>query len=184
MEKTRISVYIAASLDGYIAREDGALDWLPQGDGKEDYGYGEFMSSIDALVMGRKTFETVLSFGEWPYPDIRVFVLSGTLRKSDVPDAVAEKIEILNGTPPEIVAELAKRGVQRAYLDGGATIQGFLRFGLIDDMTLTRVPVLLGRGIPLFGSLEKDISLRHVNTRAFPDGLVQSVYENKKDAAS
>jgi dihydrofolate reductase len=166
------SVFIGTSLDGFIARPDGALDWLPT-DG-EPHGYDEFFASVDALVIGRKTYETVLGFEAWPYGTKPVVVLSRTLSKVMVPEGAA--CELMSGTPAEIVSRLSARGLERLYVDGGVTIQAFLEVGLIQQVIITRVPVLLGRGIPLFGPLSRDIRLQHVATRSFPSGLVQSEY--------
>ena len=171
--RIRGSVFIATSLDGFIAREDGALDWLP-GDDVEDHGYHEFMASVDALVFGRKTFETVLSFGTWPYGEKPVIVLSSTPSRIAVPDGAV--CEAMAGTPEEILARLAERGMRDLYIDGGVTIQRFLSAGLIHRLIVTRIPVLLGAGIPLFGSLPHDVRLKHVATRSYPSGLVQSEY--------
>lgn len=168
----RCSVFIATSLDGFIAREDGGLDWLP-GDECEPHGYEEFFSSVDAVVIGRGTFETVLGFGSWPYGNKPVFVLSSRRTVKLPPGAVGE---VLAGDPREICARLEERGFRHLYVDGGVTIQGFLRAGLIQRMTITRIPVLLGKGIPLFGDLPGDVRLRHAWTRSFPSGMVQSEY--------
>jgi dihydrofolate reductase len=167
------SVFIGTSLDGFIARPNGDLDWLPA-DGGEPHGYDEFMASVDALVIGRKTFETVLGFDEWPYGRKRVVVLSS--RPVDVSAAAGGVVEQMSGPPAEIVAKLSASGAHHLYVDGGITIQGFLRAGLIQRLIITRVPVLIGDGIPLFGALPHDIRLRHVATRHFPSGLVQSEY--------
>ena len=168
----RCSVFIATSLDGFIAREDGGLDWLP-GDDCEPHGYEEFFASVDAVVIGRGTFETVLGFGSWPYGSKPVFVLSSRHTVKLPPEAVGE---VLAGDPREISARLEERGFRHLYVDGGVTIQGFLRAGLIQRMTITRIPVLLGKGIPLFGDLPADLRLRHAWTRSFPSGMVQSEY--------
>jgi dihydrofolate reductase len=168
----KASVFIATSLDGFIARANGGLDWLPPGGG-EPHGYDEFMATVDALVIGRKTFETVLTFDAWPYGEKPVFVLSTRTLAPALPGAVVER---MSGAPAEIVAQLAARGVRHVYVDGGITIQGFLHAGLIQRLTITRVPVLLGAGIPLFGALQRDVVLRHVGTRQFASGLVQSEY--------
>ena len=168
------SVFVGASLDGFIARPNGDLDWLPAGGG-EPHGYDEFMASVDAIVIGRKTFETVLSFPAWPYGDKRVVVLSR--RPLDLSAAVGGVVEQMAGPPAEIVSQLAARGAHHLYVDGGITIQRFLRAGLIQRLIITRVPVLIGEGIPLFGALPRDVRLRHVMTRHFPSGLVQSEYE-------
>ena len=169
----KASVFIATSLDGYIARLDGSLDWLPQ-DGGEAHGYPEFIATVDALVIGRKTFETVLTFGEWPYGTKPVIVL--TSRPGDVIAPPGTVREAMNASPAEIVARLASRGIEHIYIDGGVTIQRFLAAGLIQRMIVTRVPVLLGSGIPLFGQSSHDIRLEHVATQAYASGLVQSEY--------
>ena len=168
------AVFIATSLDGFIAREDGALDWLPQPSAEDDYGYTDFMASVDALVMGRKTFETVLTFGVWPYGKRRVVVLSSGAPA--VPEARRSSVEVLALEPADLLRRLGDDGVRRVYVDGGQTIQRFLRVGLIGELVLTRVPVLIGSGIPLFGELAEDVALEHVATQAFPNGLVQSRY--------
>jgi dihydrofolate reductase len=168
-----VSVFIGASLDGFIARPNGELDWLPEGGG-EPHGYNEFIASVDAIVIGRKTFETVLTLGPWPYGDKRVVVLSS--RPIDLFVARGGAVEQMAGTPAEIVSQLAATGAHHLYVDGGITIQGFLRAGLIQRLIITRVPVLIGDGIPLFGTLPRDIRLRHVSTRHYPSGLVSSEY--------
>ena len=168
----KASVFIATSLDGFIARANGDLDWLPPGGG-EEHGYEAFIATVDALVIGRKTYETVLSFDTWPYGGKPVYVLSTSALVPSPPGAV---VEHLSGAPAELVAQLAARGVGHVYVDGGITIQGFLQAGLIQRLIITRIPVLLGAGIPLFGSLARDINLRHVGTRQYASGLVQSEY--------
>lgn len=169
----RTSVFIATSLDGFIARQDGALDWLPA-DGGEPHGYDEFIATVDAIVLGRKTFETVLTFDAWPYGTKPVVVLSTRPSGLKAPDGVV--CDMMTGTPHEIVARLSARGMQHLYVDGGVTIQRFLEAGLIQRLIITRIPVLLGSGIPLFGPLPHDVRLEHVATRAYPSGLVQSEY--------
>jgi dihydrofolate reductase len=170
----KISVFIGTSVDGYIARRNGALDFLPP-DGGEPHGYSEFMAEIDALVIGRKTFETVLAFPEWPYGDTRVVVLSsGVLDFSGVRE---RRVEQMSGDPASIVSQLEAAGVRSVYVDGGITIQRFLSAGFVDRLIITRVPVLIGDGIPLFGALPHDIKLRHVATQAYASGLVKTEYE-------
>lgn len=169
-------IFVGASLDGFIAREDGGIDWLNQiDDAGEDNGYEPFIESMDGLVIGRATYETALSFGEWLYPK-PVIVLSRSLSQADVRADLEGKVRIMRGAPREIMESLAAEGRRRVYVDGGQVIQSFLRAGLIADITLTHVPVLLGRGIPLFGELEQDIWLEHLETKTFPSGLVQSRY--------
>lgn len=169
----KASVFIATSLDGFIAREDGGLDWLPMSTG-EDHGFDAFFSGIDAVVMGRRTFEKVLTFGMWPYGGRRVVVL--TSRPEVVVPPRGATCDTMSGSPADIVARLAQDGVRDAYIDGGVTIQRFLDAGYVTRMIITRIPVLLGRGIPLFGPLSREVNMVHVATRAFPSGLVQSEY--------
>ena len=169
-----VSVFVGASVDGFIARPDGALDWLPEGGG-EPHGYHEFFASVDALVIGRNTFEKVLTFDSWPYGDKRVVVLSH--RPVNLAAAVGGVVEQMSGSPAEIVAQLEASGAHHLYIDGGITIQKFLRAGLIQRLIITRVPVLIGVGVPLFGALPRDVRLRHIATRHYASGLVQSEYE-------
>lgn len=169
----KASVFVGTSLDGFIARSDGALDFLPEGGG-EPHGYDEFMATVDAMVIGRKTYETVLAFATWPYGDKFVFVLS-TLPLAPAPTGA--RVERLSGPPTEVHTQLAARGLQHVYVDGGITIQGFLRAGLIQRLIVTRVPVLIGDGISLFGAVARDIPLKHIATRQYASGLVQSEYE-------
>ena len=169
-----VSVFVGTSLDGFIARSNGSFDFLPPGGG-EPHGYDEFIATVDALVIGRNTFETVLSLPKWPYGKKRVVVLSS--RPLDF-SAVGEGIvEQMAGSPAEIVAKLAAGGAHHLYVDGGITIQRFLRAGLVQLLTITRVPVLIGDGIPLFGALPHDLQLRHIATQQYPSGLVKSEYQ-------
>lgn len=169
----KASVFIGTSVDGFIARANGDLDFLPPGGG-EPHGYDEFMATVDALVIGRKTFETVLAFSTWPYGEKPVFVLS---TRPLAPAPAGAVVEHLSGEPAEIVTRLEARGIRHIYVDGGITIQRFLRAGLIQRLIITRVPVLIGDGVPLFGALPHDIRLRHIATRHYPSGLVQSEYQ-------
>jgi len=168
----KASVFVGTSLDGFIARADDALDFLPAGGG-EPHGYDEFFASVDAMVVGRKTFETVLGMEQWPYAGKRVAVLSS--HQIDL-SAARGVVEQMAGPPADILSQLAASGTGHVYVDGGITIQGFLRAGFIQRLVITRVPVLIGDGIPLFGALPRDIRLRHVATRHYPSGLVQSEY--------
>lgn len=178
MADLKATVFIATSLDGFIARPDGAIDWLPTGaDTKfEDYGYADLMKSVDALVMGRKTFETVRGFGgQWPYGAKPVVVLSS--KKVDIPRELSKTVTYMSGNINAIREHLASRDMKHVYVDGGVTIQRFLNAGAIDRLIITRIPVLIGEGIPLFGKLEKgDVHLTHIGTRQYPSGLVQSEY--------
>ena len=171
----KISVYIAVSLDGFIARKNGDLDWLPAGEeGGEDFGYGEFMSTVDYIVMGRNTFEKVLTFGGWHY-DKNVIVL--TSRDLTIPSELADKAEVLHLSPRELIHEMERRGAKNTYLDGGVTIQRFLRESLVDEMTITTIPILLGEGLPLFGKLDNDVKLELVKSESFKNGFVQNKYK-------
>jgi dihydrofolate reductase len=169
----KISVFIATSLDGFIAREDGALDWLPP-DGGEEHGYTAFIATVDAIVMGRGTYETVLGFDAWPYPGRSVVVLTTRPLKQAPPHGA--KVDVMSGAPHDIVARLAARGMKHLYIDGGITVQRFLEAGLIQRLTITRIPVVLGRGIPLFGPVTHDVWFEHVTTRSYASGLVSSEY--------
>ena len=168
------SVFIGTSVDGFIARKNGSFDFLPEGGG-ESHGYDEFMASVDALVIGRNTFETVLAFPEWPYGDKRVVALSS--KPIDLSVVRGGRVEQMGGEPAEIVSALEARGLRHVYVDGGITIQRFLRAGLIRRLIITRVPVLIGEGIPLFGSLLRDVRLRHIATEQYASGLVKSEYQ-------
>ncbi|HKY70567.1 MAG TPA: dihydrofolate reductase family protein [Nitrospira sp.] len=173
------AVFVGVSLDGFIARPNGDLDWL-MGEGGGDsaeYGYNEFIGGIDAIVMGRRTFEKVVAFDKWYYGDKRVVVLSSRSLDLSVAQARGGVVELMSGSPDEIVSKLAASGAHRLYVDGGMTIQQFLRAGLIHRLIISRLPILIGEGIPLFGPLPHDIRLRHITTRTYPGGMVQSEYE-------
>ncbi|MCP4611366.1 MAG: dihydrofolate reductase [Planctomycetes bacterium] len=173
-------VYIATSLDGFIATKDGGVDWLMEvpNPEKSDYGFFEFMNSVDAIVMGRNTFEKVLSFYEWPYNKI-VFVLSNSL--TDIPEKLKGKVEIIKGELEAVINELKTRGYNNLYIDGGKVIQSFLNEDLIDDMIITRVPILLGDGIPLFDNLKQNLKFRHIKTEIFNNTLVKSCYTRARE---
>ena len=170
------------SLDGFIARADGGIDWLdeankivPEG---EDCGYQAFMDAVDVLIMGRNTYEQVLSFGPWPYGEKPVIVLSR--QNIQIPDELAQTVSSSSESPQALCQRLSKEGAKRLYVDGGVTIQRFLSEGLIDDITITIIPIILGGGKSLFGPLEGDISLTHVGTKTFDFGFVQLTYEVEK----
>ena len=176
----KTSVYIATSLDGFIAREDGDIDWLslvdsPTVDEKDqpDYGYYPFLASVDALVMGRNTYEKVLTFGDWPYQKPVIVLSRGDVA---IADEISDRVESSSLEPQALVQSLAERGWSHLYIDGGQTIQRFLNAGLIDEMILSIIPVLIGRGIPLFGDVNADIVWQPIATEAFPSGLVQIKY--------
>lgn len=169
-------VFIATSLDGFIARENGEIDWLLQHDqAGEDHGYDAFIRDIDVIVMGRGTFEAVRGLGDWFY-NRPVLVLSSTLANQAVPAELDGKVRFTDKSPSEAMAMLEGQGCRRVYVDGGRVIQSFLGLGMVSDMVITRVPLLLGTGRPLFGGVQRDIALAHTGTRSFPSGLVQSSY--------
>jgi len=167
-------VFIATSLDGYIARPDGDIGWLLQRDDPgEDHGYNDFIADKDAIVMGHGTYEKVAEFGEWHY-DRPVVVLSRRLQGSPVPGRLRGKVRFTDLAPREAMRELERQGARKVYVDGGQVVQSFLREGLIADMVVTTVPVLIGAGRRLFGELPRDRDLALVASRSFPSGLVQS----------
>ena len=169
-------VFIATSLDGFIARADGDIGWLLQRDDPtEDHGYSAFIADKDLIVMGRGSYEKALTFDQWPY-DLPVLVLSEKLADAPVPEALKGKLRFSNRTPKDTMNELARQNVRRVYVDGGQLVQSFLRDGLIADLVITIVPVLIGSGRSLFGALPQDIDLKLVSSRSFPSGLVQSSY--------
>ena len=179
--QSKNSVFIGTSLDGYIADKHGGIEWLDIIPNKEgsDMGYYAFMDSIDALVMGRKTFEKVLSFGiEWPYKK-KVYVLSRTLKTP--PEGYADKIEIVAGELAKVVTSIHKKGDMRLYIDGGETIISFLKADLINEMIITRIPILLGSGIPLFGDLQEPLLFELVDVKKQLNQLVQSHYIRKRE---
>lgn len=181
----RCSVYIATSVDGFIAKKDGSVDWLhtagnPEADMgvQADMGFAKYMASVDCLIMGRKCMETISNMGltpeQWPYGDTRIIVLSNTVKHA--PDNVQDKIEMYSGDLQALVSKLESEGHQHAYIDGGTTIQSFINHQLINEMTITRAPVLLGEGIPLFGKTIKHIKLEHAQATAFTNDFVQVKY--------
>ena len=171
-------VYIGTSLDDFIARKDGDIDWLVQFANDEAiHAYEEFISRIDAIVIGRGTFEKVLSFPSWPY-EKKVFVLSTSIKQ--VPDIVREKVTILSMKPRELLSYLSGKGFSTIYIDGGKVIQSFLKEDLIDELIISKAPVLIGSGIPLFGYLDMDLTFKHIRTEVQSNGLVRSYYERKR----
>ena len=172
----KTSVFISTSLDGFIAKPDGDIDWLMdkryalEGEG---FGYQELYDACDVLVMGRNSFEKVSSFDTWPYPDKRVVVLSRSLHV--LPSSI-EGVELFNGTLDALMLMLEKEGVTHIYIDGGGVIQSFLKKGLVSEMTITTIPILLGSGITLFGSLENPLHLNLLSAKGYPNGFVQSIY--------
>ncbi|MEM8630108.1 MAG: dihydrofolate reductase family protein [Pseudomonadota bacterium] len=173
------TVYIAVSIDGYIADAEGGLDWLAEGAGPDDgdLGFAEFMDSIDALVMGRRTFDVVCGFGHWPYTK-PVFVLTNTLEV--LSEDMQGKAELISGEPQDVIGQLATRGYHSLYIDGGRTVQAFLAQDLIDRLIITRIPVLLGAGAPLFGDLDRPLRFELLDTRMLAGRMVQSTYERMR----
>ena len=178
MEMTSAHVYIGTSLDGFIARMDGDIDWLVRfADRDAIEAYREFMGGVDVIVIGRGTFEKVLGFPSWPY-DKPVFVLSRSI--GALPKNVAEKATVVFREPPDLLNFLAEQGFKAAYIDGGKVIQSFLAEDLIDTLTISKVPILIGSGLPLFGTLHADIEFEHLRTKAYSNGLVRSYYRRKR----
>jgi dihydrofolate reductase len=176
--RAKTSVFIATSIDGFIARPDGRIDWLNEANAGvpsgEDFGYKEFMKSVDVLVRGRNTFEQVLTFDAWPYEDKRVVVLSS--KPLSVPVELTDTVSTSAESPKVLVERLSAEGALHLYVDGGVTIQRFIATGLIDDITITLIPIILGQGRPLFGRIDKDIPLVHVATKTFEFGFIQIKY--------
>ena len=168
---------MAMSFDGFVARQDHALDWLhKQNTEGEDHGYDDFFASIDGLVMGRGSFETVLAFEEWPYPK-PTYVMSKSMIQQDVPEKLIGKVNITDLEPKELFRSLYEKGWKRAYVDGGHVVHSFLRAGLIEDMIVALVPILIGEGRRMFGNLEADIDLQLIQSKSFNSGLVQNHYK-------
>jgi dihydrofolate reductase len=168
----QVSVFVGVSLDGFIARKDLSFDILPE----EEYdnnGFGEFVATVDAHVIGRRTFDWAASLAKWPYRK-PVVVLSRSPAKVSVP--AGADCTVVTATPKQVVSRLARRGVKHIYVDGGETIQSFLRANLVSRLIINRYPVLIGDGVPLFGALPHDLRLRHVRTQSYPKGLVKSEY--------
>jgi dihydrofolate reductase len=172
INRPKISVYIAASIDGYIARRDGNLDWLQYGHtGDEDYGFKDFITSVDALILGRNTYEVVAGFDEWPYKGKRVIVLSRHLNE------VRKEAELFNGHEADLLAKLHFEGVEHVWVDGGITVSKFLEKGLVDEITLSIIAMVLGSGIPLFSAMNRENRCCLVSARPYPSGLVQLKYK-------
>lgn len=174
------SVFIATSLDGYIADKENKVDWLHEipNPNNIDCGFSDFMKQIDAIVMGRNTFEAVMGFDcEWPYKK-PVFVLSHSLKS--IPEKFIKKAELMNGLPQEVTNTLNQKGYKNLYIDGGVTIQNFLKEDLIDEMIITTLPILLGGGSRLFGELTQPIKFNHIKSEVFLDAMVQSHYRKRK----
>ena len=174
----KTTVYVGTSLDGFIARKDGNIDWLVKYQNKEVHdSYNEFINRIDAMVIGRGTYEKVLSFPEWPY-EKKVYVLSTSLKQ--IPGTLNEKATLIAMKPAALLNYLSDKGFSNIYVDGGKVIQSFLKEDLIDELIITKVPELIGTGIPLFGYLDNDLRFEHIKTNIYSDGLVKSQYERKR----
>ena len=176
--------YIATSLDGFIAREDGGLDWLekeefadPEG---SDYGWEKHIENLDAMIMGKNTFLKVLQIGQWVYGNLEVFVASRSLSEKDIPEHLRQKVKLISGTAQELSEHMRTLGKKRIYIDGGKLLQSFIRKNLLDELTITRMPVLIGSGIPLFGSLDSDIPMIHIKTDSFKSSVTQSLYHSQE----
>jgi dihydrofolate reductase len=178
VNRPKTTIYIAETVDGFIARCDGEIDWLDQYAGGHDYGWALFRQSIDSLIIGRRTYEQVLGFDVgWPYGGLSTFVWSRSLTNKDLPAALSgEAVEISALPPVELLEEIGSRGLKCVWIDGGQTLQSFLAAGLVDVIKITRIPVLIGQGKPLFGALDNDIRLEHLETQSFESGVVQSTY--------
>jgi dihydrofolate reductase len=174
----RLSAFIATSIDGYIARHNGKLDWLEIASNKEtpdDFGYQTYIGSVDCVVMGRNSFEKAVSFPEWPYHNKRVIVLSRRWRH--IPDQFVHLSEHYSGKVELLAVELQNQGVRHVYVDGGLTIQSFIQNKLLTEITLNQLPILLGTGIPLFGMTRGDQKLKLLSSCCFDSGVVQSSYQ-------
>jgi dihydrofolate reductase len=181
--KIKSSVFVATSLDGFIARDDDSLDWLDDANKKipkgEDCGFKEFFSSIDFLVLGRVTFEKVLTFSKWPYGEKKVIVLSS--KPIQIPIELQKTVYNSALNPHDLVQELSARGAKKIYIDGAKTIQRFLSANLIDEITITIIPILLGKGKSLFAEIQKEIKLELISSKSFDFGFVQNKYKVKKE---
>ena len=173
-------VFIGTSLDGYIADKDGGLEFLQSVPNPENdqLGFPEFMDSMDALLMGRRTYETVLGFGgNWPYSK-PVFVLSNSL--NSLPEHLHGKAELVNGPIDEVVQQLNHREFNNLYVDGGKLIQSFLQKDMIDELIISQMPILIGGGTPLFGVLESHLMFEHIETEVLLNAIVKSHYKRRK----
>jgi dihydrofolate reductase len=172
--RPKISVFIATSLDGFIAGENGELDWLDSMTiAGEDYGYAQFIANIEVLVMGRNTYEKVLGFGDWPYAGLRVIVLSNSLTQ------VINGAELFADSPEQLMAKLRTENINHVYLDGGNTISQFVNANMVDEMIISLIPIILGSGKRLFNNIEQRHQLHLLKQQTFPSGLVQLHYSYK-----
>ena len=179
----KVSVYIGISLDGFIARENGDIGWLDKANQKvtpgEDFGFHKFIESVDLIVMGRRTFEQVASFDTWPYRDKKLIVLSS--KKIEIPQKLKKTVTTSNTLfPNKLIKELSDQSVDHIYVDGGIVIQEFLLARLVDEITVTIVPILIGKGKSFSGLLSEDLYLHHLKTTVYDFGFVQSKYKINK----
>jgi len=178
LDRPRVAVFVGLSVDGYIAGPDDELAWLDEasaGAEGEDHGYDAFMKGVDAVLLGRRTYEVVVGFPSWPYGGRRVIVASRSLPPTG--DGRPGSVQVTPEAPAPLLKRLRREGVRKVYLDGGRLITAYLEAGLVDELTLTRLPILLGDGLPLFGRMRRRVRLRHAGTRTFASGLVQSRYD-------
>lgn len=172
LSRPKVSIYIASSIDGYIARKDGGLDWLEYvHTGNEDYGFEKFMSSIDAVVMGRKTYEVVTGLDEWAYKNKRVIVLSNSF------NTVRKEAELFSGELTKLLSQLHAENIKHIWIDGGVTISRFLEAGLVDEITISIIAMVLGSGIPLFSVMNQEHKCRLISMQSYPSSLAQLKYE-------
>ena len=173
LKRPKVSIYIAASIDGYIAREDDDLDWLNTvADVNEDYGFENFMSQIDTIILGRKTYKVAIKAyksSDWPYTNKKIIVLSKTLK------TVIDEATLYSGDLVSLINLLYSEGTNHIWIDGGNTISQFLRLGMVDNMILSIIPILLGQGIRLF-DLNQETPCRLSSSQSYPSGLVQLRY--------
>ena len=179
----KVSAFIGISLDGFIAREDGSIEWLDDAHKKvnsdEDFGFKSFLASIDLIIMGRKTFEQVMTFDNWQYNNTKIIVL--TSKNIEIPEKLRETVTTSNTSSPEqLIKELSDQSINHLYIDGGLVIQDFLSAGLVDEITVTIVPKLIGKGKSFSGLLLKDSSLKHLKTTVYNFGFVQIKYKINK----
>lgn len=188
----KCSVYIAATADGFIARKDGGIDWLETA-GDPEKGVGEgyidietFIATVDCMIMGRKTIEAISGFNltpeQWPYGDLKVIALSRSLKEP--PDNLKGKVEMYSGDLPALLDRLEQEGHKSAYVDGGSTIQSFIKHGLISEIIVTQMPILIGEGQPLFGETQRDVRLSDPSVVVCPSGYFQLRYTVENEAAS
>lgn len=182
----KCSVYIATSADGYIATPDGSVEWLHSSGKKDadmsnnpDMGFAKFVNSVDCMIMGRKCMQVIASFDipdeQWPYRDIKIYTISNSL--TEPPANLVGKVEMYSGDIKSLINKLEQQGFKHAYIDGGATITSFINLKLINEMTITKAPILLGEGIPLFGKLNNTINLKNAESVNFPNDFIQVKYD-------